>query len=71
MSTKINRFAAFTEAEREILRVLLQDHLNSVSELSRHAGVMSSNLRYLGRLEKLEREIMAYEIRRRQIRGGK
>ena len=51
---RYNRFKVFNPEERSILTVLLQEHANSVSEISVATGVRSSA--YLKMIEDLENE---------------
>ena len=53
MST--NRFSAFSPEEKLILRVLLESHLNAVSEIACHTEKRVGC--YLAMLEELEAEI--------------
>ena len=60
MKNKQDRFRELNPRERTILRVLLQNHLNSVSEISmfgmdRERAMMGF---YLGELEQLEHELL-------------
>ena len=50
----MNRFDAFNPEEREILRVLLTNHVNTVSEISVAVEVRTSEYTLL--IERLERE---------------
>lgn len=51
----MGRFSAFNPDERTILRVLLESHLNSVSEIALRTETRVGS--YLAVLEKLEAEI--------------
>lgn len=51
----MNRFREFNPEEKIILRVLLQNHANSVSEIALRTDVKVS--KYLAKIEELETEI--------------
>lgn len=53
---KVDRFALLNPEERDALRVLVQNHLNTVSEISLHKDFRV--LGYLAWLEKIEFELI-------------
>jgi FixJ family two-component response regulator len=50
----VNRFDAFNPMEREVLRLLIEGHLNAISEIAMNIEVRVSE--YTVVLERLERE---------------
>lgn len=56
MKKKLNRFRELNPEERDALRVLIQNHLNTVSEISLHKEFRMFG--YLAYLEDLEAELM-------------
>ena len=59
-----NRFAAFNPEEREILRILLQEHVNAVSEIA--VKTESRVSAYLVSVEKLEDELLMVDVESEQ-----
>jgi len=57
-----NRFEKFSPQERTILRVLIQNHCNSVSEIALHSPNEPKICLYLAELEELETEIEEVDI---------
>ena len=55
----LNRFAAFTPEEREIFRILLQNHANTVAEIALLNESRISH--YLTQIESLENELKGAE----------
>lgn len=56
-----NRWESFSPQERELIRVLIQNHANSVSEISLHRDECMVGA-YLAVLEELENDIIkSYE----------
>lgn len=53
---KPNRWQEFSPKEREIFQVLIQNHLNTISQISLHNDFRVAD--YLNHLETLEEEII-------------